>query len=224
MPPSGRTLAIGDIHGCSQAFEALLTAIEPGPTDTLVMLGDYIDRGPDSRGVLRRLLDLESRCRLIPILGNHDQMLLDSLADPLDLPCWLACGGDAVLRSYGVASPTEIPDEHVDFLRGCLDFFETETHIFTHACYEADLPMARQSDYRLRWKSLRDEVPGPHVSGKVVILGHTAQKSGEVLDLGHLICIDTYCYGGKWLTALELGSSRLWQANQRGELRHPNGP
>ena len=72
-----RTIAIGDIHGCSAALDALIAAIRPRPDDVIVTLGDYIDRGPDSQGVLEPLIDLGRRCRLIPILGNHDQMLLD---------------------------------------------------------------------------------------------------------------------------------------------------
>lgn len=219
QPGRSRTLAIGDIHGCSRALDALLAAIEPGPTDTIVTLGDVIDRGPDSRGVVDRLIALGSHCRLVPILGNHEEMLLDVLAGRLSPPFWLGCGGEAVLRSYGITAPTDLPDDHLAFLQSGLDFVETATHILTHACYYPELPMAEQPNALLRWTSLRDGVPGPHQSGKVVILGHTAQKSGEVLDQGHLLCIDTYCYGGQWLTAIELGTSRIWQANQKGEMR-----
>jgi serine/threonine protein phosphatase 1 len=63
------------------------------------------------------------------------------------------------------------------------------------------------------------KTPGPHESGKTVIVGHTSQKSGEILDLGHLVCIDTYCHGGSWLTALEVTTGQVWQANRNGELR-----
>jgi serine/threonine protein phosphatase 1 len=72
-----RTIAIGDIHGCSTALDALINAIAPGPEDVVVTLGEYINRGSDSRGVLGRLIDLGHRRRLIPQLGNHDQILLD---------------------------------------------------------------------------------------------------------------------------------------------------
>ena len=68
-----RTIAIGDIHGCSAALDALVEAIRPRPEDCIVTLGDYINRGPDSRGVIERLIELTRRCRLLPILGNHDQ-------------------------------------------------------------------------------------------------------------------------------------------------------
>ena len=81
-----RTIAIGDIHGCSAALDALLEAIRPRPEDCIVTLGDYINRGPDSRGVIERLIELKDRCRLVPLLGNHEEMLFEALADsyPLD--------------------------------------------------------------------------------------------------------------------------------------------
>src|SRR4051794_21011629 len=98
---SGRTIAIGDIHGCAAALAALVEAIRPGPDDTVVTLGDYIDRGPDSRGVLDQLIALAGRCRLVPLLGNHEEMLIAAAADATALRSWLTCGGVAALRSYG---------------------------------------------------------------------------------------------------------------------------
>jgi serine/threonine protein phosphatase 1 len=73
----------------------------------------------------------------------------------------------------------------------------------------------------LYWESLRDGIPGPHVSGKTVVAGHSSQKTGEILDVGHLICIDTYCFGGGWLTALDVHTLEAWQTNKHGELRSP---
>jgi serine/threonine protein phosphatase 1 len=217
---SDRTIAIGDIHGCSRALDALLDAIRPRPEDTLVTLGDYINRGPDSRGVLDRLIDLGRQCRLIPILGNHDQMLLDVRSGKYPIYWLLDIGGAATLDSYGHGRDVGlIPDEHYEFLEGCVDFHETGTHIFVHANYFPDLPMAEQPVGMLRWESLRDMTPGPHDSGRTVLVGHTSQKGGEILDLGHLVCIDTYCHGGGWLTALEVNTREIWQADQDGNLR-----
>jgi serine/threonine protein phosphatase 1 len=71
----------------------------------------------------------------------------------------------------------------------------------------------------LRWESLRDGIPDSHVSGKRAIVGHSSQKSGEVLDVGHLVCIDTYCYGGGWLTAMDVVTEELWQVDRHGEFR-----
>jgi serine/threonine protein phosphatase 1 len=214
-----RTIAIGDIHGCLAALDALLDAIAPGPEDVIVTLGDYINRGPDSRGVLERLLDLGRRCRLVPILGNHDQKLLEARSG-LHPTTWLGMGGLATLDSYGPGRDLDlIPDEHYEFPEGCLDFYETETHVFAHANYYDHLPMDEQPALMLRWESLRDTISGPHISGKTVIVGHTSQKTGEILDLGHLKCIDTYCHGGGWLTALEVKTEEVWQADEEGAMR-----
>ncbi len=214
-----RTIAIGDIHGCSAALDALLDAMRPRPEDTLITLGDYINRGPNTRGVLDRLIDLGRRCRLVPLLGNHEQMLLEARSGHHPTT-WLSMGGLATLASYGPGRELSlIPEEHFEFLEGCLDFHETDTHIFVHAGYDHDLPMGEQPADLLRWDSLRDGVPGPHHSGKTVIVGHTSQKGGEILDLGHLKCIDTFCYGGGWLTALEVRTGEVWQSNERGEVR-----
>jgi serine/threonine protein phosphatase 1 len=76
----------------------------------------------------------------------------------------------------------------------------------------------------LRWRSLREHQPGPHVSGKIAVVGHTAQKDGEILDLGHLVCIDTYVYGDGWLTALDVQSGQVWQVGQEGRPRERLGP
>lgn len=220
---AGRVIAIGDVHGYAAALEALLAAVRPQREDVLVLLGDYIDRGPDSRGTLEVLLELQQRCRLIPILGNHDEMLLDVLANRSEgrFADWLSFGGSATLASYGCATPDGIPHHHISFLRRCLDYYETEQHFFLHANYVHDASLDRLSPWILRWESLRQRVPGPHMSGKTAILGHTSQKTGEVLDHGYLKCIDTYCYGGGWLTALDVGTGRVWQVSPDGRPRQP---
>jgi serine/threonine protein phosphatase 1 len=227
-PITDRTIAIGDIHGCSLALAALIDAIQPGAGDILVPLGDYVDRGIDSRGVLEQMTELARRCRLVPLLGNHDRMLLDAVTGDdrhggwyeHKFHQWLEFGGITTLDSYGDGVGVEaIPPDHVAFLQGCRDYYETDTHIFVHANYRPDLRMDEHDEWVLRWESLRDRVPGPHRSGKTVILGHTSRKDGEILDLGHLKCIDTYCCGGGWLTALDVRTGQVWQSNERGDLR-----
>lgn len=218
----GRTIAIGDIHGCATALAALIEAIDPAPDDVLVTLGDYVDRGTESRAAIDLLLQLAERCRLVPLLGNHEEMLMAAYEDPQSpaLAAWLQSGGHATLESYGFSSGAmELPAEHLAFISGCRDWHETETHLFLHASYDENLPMEQLSPHQLRWESLRDRVPLRHYSGKTAIVGHTAQKTGEILDRGYLKCIDTYCYGGGLLTALDVDTGHLWQADRTGVIR-----
>jgi serine/threonine protein phosphatase 1 len=216
----GRTIAIGDIHGCSLALKALVDAIAPRPEDLLVPLGDYIDRGPDSRGVLEQMLALQKRCKLAPLLGNHEEMLLAARADPKAMTHWLKGEGTTTLDSYGTGGGVDlIPKEHWRFLAGCRDYVETGGHIFVHANYLPQVPLERLPTQVLRWEYLDPLWAKAHCSGKTALVGHTAQKSGELLDLGFLKCIDTYCFGGGWLTALEVGTGQVWQVDARGRLR-----
>jgi serine/threonine protein phosphatase 1 len=213
-----RTIAIGDIHGCSAALDALLKAVRPLPEDCIVTLGDYVNRGPDSRGVIERLIELKDHCLLVPLLGNHDEKLLEARSGRHP-KTWIGMGGIATLNSYGGRDIRLIPEAHFQFLEGCRDFYETDTHIFVHANYFPEIPMYEQPVMMLRWESLRETTPGPHESGKTVIAGHTSQKNGEILDLGHVKVIDTYCYGGGWLTALDVHTEEVWQADREGNMR-----
>lgn len=209
----GRTLVVGDIHGCLAHFDALLDAVSLTTDDHLILLGDYIDRGPDSAGVIKRIIALRARNRLTCILGNHEEMMLaarDSHDKQVD---WLQNGGDDTLRSYaGVrGSLRDVPDDHWNFLQNDLvSFLETETHIFVHANAYPDIPMAEQPDYMLRWE--RCDVIAAHESGKTIVCGHTPQKSGRPMNRGYAICLDTNACRGGPLTCLAIESGKIWQA------------
>lgn len=212
-----RTIAVGDVHGCSKALNTLIDEIRPCHDDLIVTLGDYVNRGPNSRGVLDALADLRERCRLVPILGNHDEMLLQARGDIRAIAA-VAPDGPRPARDWG-RELRKLTPENLAFLEACIPYFETETHIFVHASYDPARPMDRQPGSLLRWQSLRDGAPRPHYSGKTVVVGHTSQKDGKILNLGHLICIDTYCHGGGWLTALDVHTGRAWQADRGGRIR-----
>ena len=128
--PAARTIAVGDVHGCSKALNALIDAIRPTPDDVVVMLGDYVNRGPDSRGVLDALAELRGKCRLVPLLGNHDEMALrvnDGTVDELEV---------AIQRRRDwVRELPKLRPANLEFLRSCLDYYETDAHIFVHASY-----------------------------------------------------------------------------------------
>ena len=214
-----RTIAIGDIHGCAAALKTLVDTIQPTEWDKIVTLGDYVDRGPDSRGVIDQLLELSQRCVLVPLIGNHEVMMLESLDQGGErFEWWQECGGRETVESYG-GSLRQVPEVHQDFLRGLHDFYETERHIFVHANYDYDLPMDAQLRNRTLWEHIHFHEPAPHQSGKIVFVGHTPQKSGDILDLGHLVCIDTACAVGGFLTALDVNSRQIWQADAAGKLR-----
>jgi serine/threonine protein phosphatase 1 len=215
-----RVIAIGDVHGCAAALRTVLKEIDPQPVDTVVMLGDVVDRGPDSCGAIDAMLQLRERCKLVPLLGNHEEMMLNHLDGKPQPDNWLACGGAATLRSYaGADGKCVVPAEHVEYIRTWGDWHETDSHFFVHGSYEPDVPLPRQRWNVFRWHSLRNGLPGPHESGQKAIVGHTSQKNGEVFDVGYLKCIDTYCWGGGWLTALDVTTGTLWQADRDGRLR-----
>ena len=172
----------------------MIEAIQPTPLDTLVFLGDYIDRGPDSRGVIEQVVALGERCTVVPLLGNQEELMLAVLEGKSDAGFWSRNFGRETLDSYG-GDLKNVPPEHVQFLKDCRNYYETVGHLFVHAYYEPHLRLHQQCWAGLRWASLPPN-PKPHCSGKVVIVGHTAQTSGEILDLGFLKCIDTFCHGG----------------------------
>jgi len=215
-----RTIAIGDIHGCSVALRTLLVAIQPSEHDLLVPLGDTIDRGPDSRGVIEMLLELSDQCQLRPLRGNHEEMMLSTVIHGEPPERWLRYGGTATLDSYGFGGNLQvIPPAHIEFLSSFTDYYEAESHFCIHGNYDASQPLDQQSARLARWTSLDMQLPAAHCSGKTAIVGHTADSSGEVFSLPYLKCLDTYCYGGGWLTAMELASGKLWQTNEQGQLR-----
>ena len=214
----GRTIAIGDIHGCAIALETLLDEVDPQPSDTIVGLGDYVDRGLESSRVVEIMIDLVSHCRLIPLIGNHELMMFKALNDPKEFDFWFQFGGNATLASYG-NSIRNIPQHHLTFLSHCVRFYETDTHFFVHANYDADMPLEEQPDSLLFWEHIGDFPPSLHYSGKTAIVGHTPQVDGDIRDLGHVKVIDTFCYGDQWLTSLDVDEGIIVQANNQGHLR-----
>lgn len=216
-----RLLAIGDIHGCVTALETLAAFASIAEDDVLVTLGDYVDRGPNTAQVLDWLIDRQTQGTLIPLRGNHEVMMLAAREERDALEFWLKFGGHEALASYS-SDPefrlTDVPELHWRFINEeTRRFYETDTHIFVHANLLPDLPLSDQPDDILFWE--RFDNPPPHESGKTMICGHTSQKSGLPLDLGHAICIDTWVYGQGWLTCLNPITREYWQANQRGDTR-----
>jgi serine/threonine protein phosphatase 1 len=216
-----RTLAIGDIHGCHTALTTLLNQVQPVAGDSIIFLGDYVDRGPASRSVVETLLEVKQLCSPIFLRGNHEVMILQARKDPLRETGWQSCGGFEALVSYGVNYRgdwvSRIPATHWRFFERTVNFFETETHIFVHACLDAELDMKDQPDWLLYWETF-DRIK-PHKSGKKIVCGHTAQGVGKPRHVGFATCIDTAPASGGWLTCMDVATGKYWQTNERGQTR-----
>lgn len=213
-----RIIAIGDIHGCSDALELLLKKLRPQAEDVFVALGDFVDRGPNSAKVIEILLELVTECHFVPLIGNHELMMFKGLRDQQEFDFWFQHGGSQTVASYG-GRIQNIPQHHMTFLSHCLRFFETERHFFVHANYAPGLPFHEQPDDLLFWEHINAFVPPQHVSGKTAIVGHTPQLNGKIRNLGHVQIIDTFCYGDGWLTAVDVTCDRVWQTTNFGDFR-----
>lgn len=213
-----RTIAIGDIHGCAVALSRLLQEVAPEKSDTIVGIGDYVDRGLDSNGVIEILIGLMTECHLVPLIGNHELMMFTGMRNRQDFDFWVNHGGSQTLASYG-GKTENIPQHHMTFLSHCLKFYETDSHLFLHANYVPEIPLRQQPDQVIFWEHINDPIPRPHRSGKTAVVGHTPQLDGDVRNFGHLQIIDTFCYGDGWLSALDVDTGKVWQTNNLGDFR-----
>jgi serine/threonine protein phosphatase 1 len=213
-----RLLSIGDIHGASNALRTLLDLVSIRPDDTVVTLGDYVDRGADVKGALEQLCELKSRTNLIALRGNHEVAMLAGLKSDSAFLDWLRIGGVDTLRSYDVDAVHDLPPHHLEFLQSTRRWHEEERHFFVHANAWPEDDLEAQDDYVLFWASLSSAQPR-HKSGKTMICGHTVQRSGIPRNWGTAVCIDTGAGYGLWLTCLDVLSGHYWQANEAGRTR-----
>jgi serine/threonine protein phosphatase 1 len=200
---------VGDIHGCRVALRELLDRVAPSEHDQLVFLGDYIDRGPDSAGVVGDLLALRERLPgTVFLRGNHEQLLLDVLAgaNPLN---FLLNGGGPTIDSYRKGGGWPPPFEHQAFFASLLPLFTNEEFIFVHAGLRPGIPLAEQGPDDLLW--IREDFLHAEVDwGRIVVFGHT--PFAKPLLTADRIGLDTGCvYGGK-LTCCDLLTRQCWQS------------
>jgi len=204
-----KIFAIGDIHGC---FDKLQKLVQKLPVDqqldTLVFIGDYIDRGSSSKEVVDYVIELKGKFNnVICLTGNHEQMFLNYLAGT-DEAMYLYNGGDKTLLSYGMlpyAPPLErkaaIPLSHLLFFKSLLPYYETEEYIFVHAGLMPGLSLRRQTIHDVLW--VRQEfIHSDYDFGKKVIFGHTPFRSPLIET--NKIGIDTGAFSGGNLTCVEL--------------------
>lgn len=214
------TYAIGDIHGCLTALRTIFNEQYIKPGDTVVFLGDYIDRGPNSKGVFDWLIVHQNMFNFKFILGNHEIMMLTAKDHPDRFAEWLHFGGASTLNSYGIEATQDwaeqINQEHWNFIDNCLPYLEIDRFIFVHAGLEKNKYLDEQDSHHLFWKKY--ETPDLYDKNKTVICGHTSRKNGEIADFRHTICIDTYAYGGKWLSCLNIETGDFLKANNMGDI------
>jgi serine/threonine protein phosphatase 1 len=170
------------------------------------------------------LIQLRLTGQVVTLRGNHELMLLAALEEEAAGRSWLHFGGREALESYDLperrATLNDIPTKHLHFIRqNCVDWYETETHLFVHANIQHDWPMEAQLSRMLHWEFLDPRLFKPHISGKTMICGHSEQRNGSPLVIPGAICIDTWAYGDGWLTCLDVGSGHYFQANDFGESR-----
>lgn len=218
--PSGLLLAVGDIHGCFDKLSALMEQVAPGRDDRVIFLGDYIDRGPQSRQVLDFLIDFRRRFPgSVFLRGNHEQMLLDARGGDLyAVALYMQNGGLATLDCYG-GDFDRMPPEHLDFISDLPCLHEEKRFVFAHAGLRPERAIDRQSERDLLW--IRDSfLSSCYDWGKVVVHGHTPSPAVEFR--ANRIGIDTGAFmaerqrydpalGYGLLTCIDLGSKRLWQ-------------
>ena len=212
---TGRVLAIGDIHGCNDLLKQLLGRIAFDPlADTLVFVGDYLDRGPDIRGVVETLIALkQSSPNVICLKGNHEAMFLDYYREGRGEALFLFNSGMSTLDSYGITiaearKGTGFPEEHLRFLASLPLTYETDRYLFCHAGLRPGIPRSEQSSADLLW--IRYEfIDSDWDFGRRVVFGHT--PGAEPLIEKGKICIDTGAVYGGPLTCIELPSLRITQ-------------
>ena len=213
-----RIIAIGDIHGCVNTFQKLLDEINIRKSDTVYCIGDYIDRGPDSKGVIDLILDLRKRgFRVSTLRGNHEQMMMESDAKRTDFMDWYINGGDTTLESFGVASFHDFAPEYKDFFKRTRYYFESGPFIFVHAGLNfGPEDLFEDRDAMLWMRNIA--IDKKKLGDRIIIHGHTPRPLEEIVnpERDDVYNLDAGCVykdrpGHGYLVALNL-TEREWLA------------
>jgi predicted MPP superfamily phosphohydrolase len=220
---SVRKFAISDIHGCAKTFEALLNRIAFSKEDVLYLLGDYVDRGPDSKGVIDSILNLQTSGFSIHCLkGNHEEIMVKSKEDIEQFLPWLDWGGLQTLQSFGVYDLREIPQRYWDFLNDLENFFLADDYILVHAGLNFETKDPFSDEHAMRWQ--RDwyhQINYEWLKTRIMVHGHSQtttdliQMARLYLEENQVINIDNGCFsknspGRGNLCAFELTKRELF--------------
>jgi len=212
--------AISDIHGCLKTFKELLAKLNFSKQDELYLLGDYIDRGPDSKGVIDHIWQLqEEGYQIACIRGNHEQMLLDCVDHEDKFLLWEYNGGDTTMLSFGRRSVSEIPEPYMTWLNALPYYLEVENYILVHAGFKFDMPNPFEEKTAMLWqRDWYDRINYDWLGERIIIHGHTPISKLGIQDMVKyvkkrpVIDIDNGCvFGARHsgmgrLCALELNS------------------
>lgn len=189
-----RVLAIGDIHGCVKTFKHLLLhEFKIRKSDTVVCVGDYIDRGPDSKGVIDFILELKASGYTVHTLrGNHEQIMMDSINSSTVNEVWIKNGGDQTLKSFGVNDYSQFSGEYRTFFEGTHHYLKHTNHIFVHAGLNMEIENPFDDKHAMLW--IRDFYPHPFLDNRILIHGHTPIGLDQLITQdSNIINIDGGC-------------------------------
>jgi serine/threonine protein phosphatase 1 len=200
-----RTYAVGDIHGWLSKLRSIVAQCEAdarGAPMSFVFVGDYIDRGPESRGVVEFLIALQSRMgrNAICLMGNHEAIALEALESTTNELHWMFNGGDTTLASYAAAHAGDMPAEHLSWFRSLKYRHDDGRRLFVHAGIDPDRPLDAQDDWDLIW------IREPFLSdtrdhGRFIVHGHTPLRAGVPDHRPNRLNIDTGAAYGNPVTA-----------------------
>lgn len=190
--------AISDIHGCAQTFRALVeNKIGLEKISTLYLLGDYIDRGPDSKAVFDFIFELKSKgLEVISLMGNHEDLMIRSLHSPMDFDLWMANGGDITLESFDSTKTQQVSQAYLDYIRELRLYEELEDYWLVHAAFDTSKDDILENKRALLWKRGM-QYDAEKLKNKKVLHGHTPTPVQEIRDSisrqDPVICLDAGC-------------------------------
>jgi serine/threonine protein phosphatase 1 len=205
--------AISDIHGCLKTFEAMLDKIAFTKSDELFLLGDYVDRGPDSKGVLDSILRMyEQGYKINCLLGNHEQEMINSRTDNEAKRHWFKWGGIQTLDSFNLTEPRDIPTKYVDFLLGLPRYIERDGYIFCHAGLNFDMPNPLEAEESLIWiRNWYQDINYKWLGNRIIVHGHTPTDKYDIETMLKLIDKEQYI-------DIDCGCFRSQKSTQQGYL------
>jgi serine/threonine protein phosphatase 1 len=213
-----RLFAIGDIHGCFEQFQILIEdEICLKKEDKLILLGDYIDRGIQSKEVVDFIIDLQNRdFNIIALLGNHEAMLLDAYNDESKFSLWIMNGGEETLNSFNIKDLKDLDVVYLNFFKSLVYYHPVDQYLFVHAGFNDEKPFDDQ--YCMLWKS-KKSYEHPLLIDKTIVHGHSpvplSYLEESVLAKKQVLALDTGCVfsdkeGFGKLSALELYSGTVF--------------